>query len=227
MKILSFDIGVNNLSYCKVDENMKIINNFWNDISIIEDSSLFNLKCCGKTKKGTICGKRCCFYKENSEVKDGFCKVHKLDDCTEIKKKKVRTYTIQELNQKLIEKMDSIPEFLDCDTVLIEQQPNKNPTMKNLSFMLNSYFIIRGIIDKKCIKKVIFISAKNKLKDVKDKKIKKTYAERKKLSIETCRKKIEESQKDLLEFFNNHYKKDDLADCYNQADYYINKFVKK
>lgn len=223
MKVLSIDIGVNNLSYCVLDETGKIEKGYWDNMSILQDNLL--LKCCGKKKDGNICGKRCKFQKAGTT--DGYCAVHKCENATEIKKRKVKSVTIQELNTKLIKKMDSMPQLSDIDIVLIEQQPSKNPTMKNLSFMLNSYFIIRGMIDKQRIQKVIFVSAKNKLKGKADKDKLKTYKDRKKMSIEVCRNTLNEKNAELVDFFNGHFKKDDLADCFLQGMYYIEQFVKK
>lgn len=223
MKVLSIDIGVNNLSYCVLDETGKIEKPLWDNMSILQDNLL--LKCCGKKKDGNTCGKRCKFQKAGTN--EGYCAVHKCENAMEIKKRKVKSVTIQELNTKLIKKMDSMPQLSDIDIVLIEQQPSKNPTMKNLSFMLNSYFIIRGMIDKQRIQKVIFVSAKNKLKGKADKDKLKTYKDRKKMSIEVCRNTLNEKNSELVDFFNGHFKKDDLADCFLQGMYYIEQFVKK
>jgi hypothetical protein len=223
MRVLSIDIGVNNLSYCVLNETGKIEPSLWENMSILQDNLL--LKCGGKKKDGVVCGKRCKFQK--SGTNEGYCAVHKCENAVEIKKRKVKSVTIQELNTKLIKKMDSMPELSDIDVVLIEQQPSKNPTMKNLSFMLNSYFIIRGMIDKQRIQKVIFISAKNKLKGKVDKDKLKTYKDRKKMSIEVCRTSLNDTNANLIDFFNGHFKKDDLADCYLQGLYYIEQFVKK
>jgi hypothetical protein len=224
MKILSIDIGVNNLSYCVLDGTGKIESGLWDNMSILQDN--LNLKCCGKKKDGNICGKRCKFFKTGNIV-EGFCSVHKCDNAVEIKKRKVKSVTIQELNTKLVKKMDSMPQLSDIDIVLIEQQPSKNPTMKNLSFMLNSYFIIRGMIDKQRIQKVIFVSAKNKLKGKVEKDKIKTYKERKKMSIEICRTTLNDKNAELIAFFDGHFKKDDLADCFLQGMFYIEQFVKK
>ena len=52
------------------------------------------------------------------------------------------------------------------DEVLIENQPTlKNPTMKTISTLLYSYFVMRGITDKQgTISNVRFICPSNKLK---------------------------------------------------------------
>ena len=73
------------------------------------------------------------------------------------------------------------------------------------------------------VKDIHFVSSHNKLKafDVK----KKTYAERKKASIEVTEKIISEkdSLKDWITLFNTHKKKDDLADSFLQGLWYLSK----
>ena len=46
---------------------------------------------------------------------------------------------LDELNKKIIQFFDSNPEFLKVNQVLIEQQPTKNPLMKNISII---YFTV-------------------------------------------------------------------------------------
>ena len=63
------------------------------------------------------------------------------------------------------------------------------------------------------------ISASNKLKEFLGKQ-KTTYSERKKKSIEITRNLLLENNNinSWLEYFNKHKKKDDLADCFLQAN---------
>lgn len=114
-----------------------------------------------------------------------------------------------------------LPDILPMDkitTVLIENQisPIAN-RMKTIQGMLAQFFIDRDIKD------IHFVSSHNKLKafDVK----KKTYAERKKASIEVTEKIISEkdSLKDWITLFNTHKKKDDLADSFLQGLWYLSK----
>jgi hypothetical protein len=67
-----------------------------------------------------------------------------------------------------------------------------------------------------------FVNASNKLKGLTEKK-KLTYAERKKFGIEITRKIINEKNllNDWVEIFDKHKKKDDLADSFLQALWYI------
>jgi len=161
--------------------------------------------------------------------------------------------TILDISTILIKKLDKLDILNGIDTVLIENQPcMKNPTMKSIQMVLYSYFIIRGFIDNNTknetnetyetnetiesnnykLKTLRFISAKNKLKkcekieELKDRT--KNYKDRKKLAIEYCSyilNKYNETDKTI--FFNSHGKKDDLADCYLQAIYYIDDIIDK
>ena len=114
-----------------------------------------------------------------------------------------------------------LPEILPMDkitTVLIENQisPIAN-RMKTIQGMLAQFFIDRSIKD------IHFVSSHNKLKafDVK----KKTYAERKKSSIEITGNlvKTKDSLKEWNTLFHSHKKKDDLADAFLQGLWYLSK----
>lgn len=132
----------------------------------------------------------------------------------------------------LINTLDQIPEFLDVNEVLIENQPSLiNPTAKTISSAIYTYFMLRGIIDKKTITDVKFISPTNKLKisdkmtnvldDMKQSKDKKlVYNITKGTGIEFCKELIKDDNKHL-QFLNFQHKKDDLCDAFLQGYYYI------
>jgi len=121
-------------------------------------------------KKGTICGKKA-RYKHNT---DTLCNQHKklVVNKTKkdiqvkiIKKKRCTSIDPKKLAILMYNKLDQIPELLDVDEVIIENQPTLiNASMKRVSSILFSYFVIRGIIDKKRISNVKFFSPSNKLK---------------------------------------------------------------
>ena len=71
MKILSIDVGIKNLAYCLVNfEKNEITIDEWEVINICREK---NLVCSEKLKKkGTICGKKAKFYKNNS----CYCSIH-------------------------------------------------------------------------------------------------------------------------------------------------------
>jgi hypothetical protein len=84
-----------------------------------------------------------------------------------IKKKKAISTNPQIIANNIYTKLDEIPEMINVNEVLIENQPSlKNPAMKTIASFLFGYFISRGIIDKpnNKISNVKFISPSNKLK---------------------------------------------------------------
>jgi hypothetical protein len=82
-----------------------------------------------------------------------------------IKARSCSAITTEEISLNIIKKLDKIPSLLNCDQILIENQPSlKNPKMKSIANFIYFYFTIRGINDKKSIKHVNFISPSNKIK---------------------------------------------------------------
>ena len=107
------------------------------------------------------------------------------------------------------------------DMIIIENQisPIAN-RMKTIQGMVAQYFIDRGNYN------IEFISAANKLKLFIENK-KTSYSERKKLSINFTNELLNKKNKTKeCEFFMKHMKKDDLADCYLQAIYYLHNYNK-
>ena len=121
-----------------------------------------------------------------------------------------------ELN-KVFETID----LSSIDLILIENQisPIAN-RMKTIQGMVAQYFINYGNYN------IEFFSAANKLKLFKDVK-KTTYSQRKKMSVQYTRELLlEKNMQNNLDYFNKHTKKDDLADCFLQAIYYLSSFNK-
>ena len=121
-----------------------------------------------------------------------------------------------EIGINMREKLNEIYKNKIIDTVIIENQisPIAN-RMKTLQGMIAQYFIMNDIDD------IHFISASNKLKDYVCKKT--TYAERKSKGIEICEELLINNKhfSTYLEMFNNHKKKDDLADCFLQGIWFL------
>lgn len=148
---------------------------------------------------------------------------------------------------KLIEELESIPNLLESNTILIEKQPSFNPQMRVISTAIYVYFTLRLNYEQCSKTKILYYSAKNKLKlcsdtesilnknqqqiegTLKGKKGKrKSYYYNKKAAVEQTIKFIENkinigniSYIKFLTFFNNSKKKDDLADSYLQALAYL------
>ena len=250
MRILSWDVGIYNLAYCLIEyseetKNCKISD--WNIINLrknVDNTKQNIIRCDGINKsKNKKCKNKAKFTHKSSDkhyclrhakkfhksisidtsCNKTFDKTFKTIKTKKPKKKKIK---IHELGKNLIVELLKYPEFLNMDYILIENQPVlKNPTMKSVQMILYSYFLINGII-KNTVKEIKFISARNKLKVYDgppiEVKVKGKYAKRKRLSIEYCRYIIRDDKTNLL-FFNEHKKKDDLADSYLQAIWFLKK----
>ncbi len=214
--ITSFDIGIRNLAYCRMEYQPQQIsgNQFkihdWNVIDVL-DTDADQSKICEMTyKSGTKMGQACPNTAHYS-VKgvDGqsrsVCKVHsKAYPADQLK----RTYT--------------------CEEVIFESQPKINPKMKNFSMLLFNYFVIRYIVEKPAhlqkIKEIRFVSSKNKLRVYDGPyipcQLKSQYSRNKFFGKEYCKYIIRHNPTQLA-FFNNFKKKDDLADSFLQGSYYL------
>lgn len=116
----------------------------------------------------------------------------------------------------MVRHLNEKPWILEAQTVLIEKQPDRNRGMKGIENLLHTYFLVKE-------KQVVIWDARHKIPDVAGAG-KAKYAQRKKTSIERARKFIEdEVNKDWIQFFDSHKKKDDLADTVMQALSYIDK----
>jgi hypothetical protein len=152
-------------------------------------------------------------------------------------------YPIQTLSTTLFSKLDTFPDFLTVDEVLVENQPSLlNPTMKTVSAVLFSYFIIRGITDrertKSKIQNVKFTSPTNKLEINKTKTTKELceaknkrnkYDITKGLGMLYCKYLIDDKD---LKTLNEYTKKDDMCDAFLQGFHHMfknipNEYVKK
>lgn len=202
------------------------------------------IKCCDLNKNKKQCDKKATFYNKNKF----YCANHKnklilkkKDDgvLQLVKKKKANKVKIDHILKQLMIKLDEIPELLQVDTVIIENQPSlKNPRMKTVSSALYTYFLLRGIIDKEITKSKIndikFISPSNKLKVDENNTLKvlskaenpdKKYKLTKELSIKYCKQLIQYDTKSvkLFEQLIEENKPDDLCDAMLQGAYYLSK----
>ncbi len=218
MKVLSLDIGINNLSYC--------ILSYDNENYDIKEWDILNVNPYENDNKEIA--------SLNKQIdKDNKKKLKDEGESSKLKKKKLKKKpTLNELSEKIINTFDNKSIFLDCDYVIIENQPcMKNPTMKSIQMIVYSYFYIRGIVDNKStiLKDIVFISAGNKLKVYDGPNIeinvKSRYTRNKKLGI-LHTKYLLKNHEEYLSFFELHKKKDDLADAFLQAAYFIHKRLK-
>jgi hypothetical protein len=127
---------------------------------------------------------------------------------------------------RVIEELDSLSYLTSADVVLLEKQPSFNPKMRNISTALYVYFIIRIQHEQNKNCKILFYSPKYKLKctDITiEHKTKSKYRQNKNLAIVHTRALLNTHKT----FFENHRKKDDLADCFLQGFSYNLFFNKK
>jgi len=142
---------------------------------------------------------------------------------------------IQELVSELIKKLDENKDFLDIEGVWIENQPALiNPAIKTIASALYTYFIVRGIIDKKENKLtfVKFASPLNKLKVAKKtttdalknaKSDREYYNIEKGLAIIYVKTLLTKDELKIMEtaIENNDNKGDDVCDAYLQGFHHI------
>lgn len=145
---------------------------------------------------------------------------HINDTCLSTIEKTSCTYMdLITIGRNMMKQFDERLSNYNIDKVIIENQIGPLAIrMKTLQGMATQYFIMRSNCD------IHFISSQNKLKEFENVKSK-TYAERKKHSIEICKNLLENHPK--IEYFNAHKKKDDLADSYLQCLWYIKQYINK
>ena len=215
MSLLSFDIGIKNLSYCVLCKNEKKIKD-WGIINLSLDAI-----CSHVNTKGVQCDKSAGFETADGKI---LCNSHsKLKQYkSEKKMKKIKkNNSIHEIGKLMVKKFNDIPLLLECEDVIVENQPSlKNPTMKTIQMLVYSYFLIKSNPIK-----LDMINARNKLKayngpkincDIKDR-----YKRNKYLAIEYCKYMINNEEQKYIELFHNSKKKDDLSDSYLQGMYYL------
>lgn len=217
-------------SYFSVIQNKWI--NYKNNLLELEKD--YNDKCvsCEKNAKWQIGEKYLCTTHKTNGLKKW-----EADMC--LKKyscAKVKQVPVEQIKLSLFNKLDQIPHILDVDDVCIENQPSfKNPRMKAIADSLYSYYLIRGMIDKKDkpINKVNYISPSNKLKiENQEEEINEEienannkYKKTKQLSIVHCQDILKYEPK-YIAHIKQFKKMDDLADCFLQGVYYLSKIKK-
>jgi hypothetical protein len=227
--IISWDIGIKNLSYCilSYDQEEDIDIEFpiykWGILNISSEVEEIHT-CIGKTKTGKLCGKRASYI----AIDNYYCGTHskKIDKIVKMKTKKKHKDDILTLGTNLMKVLAEYPEFLNVSQVVIENQPClKSPTIKSVQMMLYSYFILNGLLsDNSIINNIKLISATNKLKkfnvEMNFDHIKSKYTRRKKMSVECC-KQLLINDTPNLELITSYKKADDLSDAMLQGAYYL------
>jgi hypothetical protein len=191
------------------------------------------------------CGKNAKY----NDTTNNYCTTHakakhktttKSNDLKSFKIKSSRTLNFDDVKYNLMMVLESKPNLLAADYVVIENQPSfKNPRMKSIASTIYDYYLIRGIIDKNITKsnisQVKFMSPSNKLKlanegdtkqlikvkkeSVEEGKDTKAYKLTKSLGIKYCNDMITHLP-DWTKHFNSFKKKDDMADSFLQGAYF-------
>ena len=214
---LSFDVGIKNLAYCRLDEN-KVVQS-WGIINLNE-----NPQCDVHLKKR--CEKQCTYEVKGDDKVKYCCTAHSKRFS---KKKKLNTnHDLMTISQLAVGKLRELD--LDGVThVLIENQPAlKNPVMKSIQMIIYTFFVMDGIMkDDSSIETIHMVNARNKLKVYKGPPVecnkKGKYAQNKYLSIEYTKEMIKGEEDKFIKIFDESKKKDDLADAYLQGIYWIEK----
>ncbi len=216
-------------------------------------SNIIDGKYCSKHRKSVtlsnkyICATKKCnniatkgIYSESDDNKQilniGWCEEHFSDEFSGHVKKKTKNISqnsnkisLVSIGKSMYQKLDQIPEFLIVDDILVENQPTFiNPTMKSVSAILFSYFIMRGVHEKNktgsTISNISFCSPSNKIKvggkkandEIVNADDDKVYKITKNLGINFCKALINDN-KSYLDILNSHKKQDDMADAFLQG----------
>lgn len=243
---MSIDVGIKNLSYVIFEPNaLKEIvickdssgGLLWNILDITPPQ--YNFTCGHQNKKGKVCGKPSVV--KHTNLNESFCNLHKKfvienQPVTYMDRNKI---CLDDVFKTLVEKLDELFKSIHFLTkqlknVIIEKQPPNNPRMKAIMSVIHSYFIIRGKVDHFMdlyLDNIYIVDAKHKLSIYKGpyvdaSHLKKKYDQRKYLSVRYTSNIIESNAEYTSHFESQECKKDDLADCYLQARYFVERVYK-
>lgn len=167
---------------------------------------------------------------------------NKPDKCIKIiKNKNAAQLDLTMLGTALFKRFDTLPDLCDVKTVLLENQPVlKNPTMKSIQMFLFSYFIMKGVcVESSPCDQIRCYSANQKLdlhrllnndeilaKEYAEviSKLSNVYSRNKKLAVllvEYILTTYGTGTEELLKFFKEHKKQDDLADSFLMTLHYL------
>ena len=118
--------------------------------------------------------------------------------------------------------LDARPWMLLVDHVVIEAQVVSNPQMKIIAHALQMYFLARARAPGAPAPPVHFVNPKSKFKvcNVPDPDGARGHAKNKRVAVLMAQKMLSR-ERASLEYLNSHKKKDDLADSFLQAVYFL------
>lgn len=224
MKILSWDVGIYNLSYCILEQNkenneIKIID--WDIVNLVDNDEM-------KKNRSLIFENIPRKLHEKPQLLDVDIVV--IENQPSLKNPQMKSIQMilysyflilgkvignGDKNTSYIDKIDFCSasnklKIYDGPEIILEEKIKR--TKQNIISIPSS--------DETIIKENIELVEKTKSKKPTIK-----YADKKRLAIEHAKYFVEKDEK-YKDFFNNHKKKDDLADSYLQGLYYI-KHIKK
>lgn len=212
MKILSWDIGILNLSYCILEKNeenqIKIIG--WDIVNLVDNEEM--------KKNRTL-------IFENIPRK-----LHEIPELLNVDIVVIENQPCLKNPQMKSIQMILYSYFLILGKVIGNNTENSTYIDKiDFCSASNKLKIYKGpeIILQEKVRKNKKINEESKeiesKEESKPKKSTMKYSDKKKLAIEHCKYFLQNQDIDYLDFFNNHKKKDDLADSYLQGLYYYSK----
>lgn len=236
MLILSIDIGITHLAHCLVSVTDTFQITDWDVNDLLGHQPVCTHVCKKQCKQPALFFRDTVFFcKKHAQPIPSLsglskpelielCKLHNITQfeskesmvqqlngkkLNEVKRKSAKTCSAIDLGKELIVRYDK---FKNVDFVVIENQigPLAN-RMKMLQGMVMQYWIMKQA-------QVICVSSVNKLKLFHTGPT--TYAQRKKISVDCVRKLIVANQWNTG--FEQHKKKDDLADTLLQLIWYLN-----
>lgn len=127
MRVLSFDVGIKNLSFCIIDYNEKIIKiKQWEVIDLCKEK----IKCI-ENKNNKQCNKIAKYYKNN----DYYCQIHSKNKKYEIPPENLREKILKKMNLDLLLNMST--EY----NIIIDKPYTKNKVLeKIIEYKSDKYF---------------------------------------------------------------------------------------
>ena len=208
--VLGIDIGLRNMSMCVITEDREIL--LWEIYDLLADDIIL----C------SICGRNAKYTAGDTSFCGTHFKGNKKSKVNQIKKKKVKQYSLQEIASKVISKVNTIVEdnkeiFDQLTSCILELQPKINPKMGFTSHILYGK-LCDIFLDKPC--SIKFERANQKLKKYTGDKgvyVANTYKNRKAKAVEYVANILNSdcllNGVDYVDYFANIKKKDDAADA--------------
>lgn len=245
MKILSWDVGIYNLSYCILEKNeetkeIKIID--WDIVNLVDNEEM---------KKNTTLIFENIPRKlhEKSQLLDVDIVV--IENQPSLKNPKMKSiqmilYSYFLILGKVIGNGDKSGGYIqsidfcsasnklkvyDGPEIILQEKPKRVTKAKpkkdspQINIIVNEENIGIGKIEKEKIEEIKIDDSNKDNEEKKKKSSSVKYADKKRLAIEHSKYYLKENP-EFIDFFNEHKKKDDLADSFLQGLYYIKKNLK-